>query len=113
NNKGAIVLLKKLCPDCEEPFSRFQGMKRHIFTKHGKDLTSRSKKDHGRSTDGIPVHVYNRSNMKKYTQKGTTISIKFACPSCRDTFNTVSELAHHVDNNHVKRAPLLENLSPK
>ncbi|KAG0940447.1 hypothetical protein G6F57_008442 [Rhizopus arrhizus] len=113
NNKGAIVLLKKLCPDYEEPFSRFQDMKRHIFTKHSKDLTSRSKKDHGNSTDGIPVHVYNTSNVRKYTQEGIAINIKFSCPGCRDIFNTVSELAHHVDNNHVKSAPSLENLSPK
>ncbi|KAG1305208.1 hypothetical protein G6F64_008561 [Rhizopus arrhizus] len=112
-NKGAIVLLKKLCPDYEEPFSRFQDMKRHIFTKHSKDLTSRSKKDHGNSTDGIPVHVYSTSNVKKYTQEGIAINIKFSCPGCRDIFNTVSELAHHVDNNHVKSAPSLENLSPK
>jgi hypothetical protein len=30
-----------------------------------------------------------------------------------DIFNTVSGLVHHVDNNHVKRAPSLENLSPE
>ncbi|KAI9484770.1 hypothetical protein BDB00DRAFT_878486 [Zychaea mexicana] len=74
NNKGAIVLLKKLCLDCEEPFSRFQDMKRHIFTKHGKDLTTRSKKDHGKSTDGTPVHVYNTSNNSRIT---STITIQF------------------------------------
>jgi hypothetical protein len=51
--------------------------------------------------------------VKKYTQEGTAINIKFACSGCRDIFNTVSEFAHHVDNNHVKRAPSLENLSPK
>ncbi|KAL0090249.1 hypothetical protein J3Q64DRAFT_1813590 [Phycomyces blakesleeanus] len=90
-------LLKKLCPDSEEPFSRFQDMKRHIFTKHGKDITS--------------LHVYNTSNVKKYTKEGTEIIIKFSCPGCRDVFSIVSELAHHVDNNHVKRAPTLENLT--
>ncbi|KAI9311817.1 hypothetical protein BX666DRAFT_2021173 [Dichotomocladium elegans] len=113
NNKSDIILLKKLCLDCEEPFNRFQDMKRHIFTKHCKDLSSCSKKDHGKSTDGIPVHVYNKSNVKKYTQEGITIITKFACPSCRDIFNTVSELAHHVDNNHVKRTPSLEKLPPE
>ncbi|KAI9025356.1 hypothetical protein CLU79DRAFT_745221 [Phycomyces nitens] len=97
----------------EEPFSRFQDMKRHIFTQHDKDLTSRSKKDHGKSTDGIPMHVYNTSNMKKYTQEGTHIITKFACPCCCDIFNIVSKLARHVDNKHVTRAPSLENLSPK
>ncbi|KAG1127479.1 hypothetical protein G6F42_006854 [Rhizopus arrhizus] len=51
--------------------------------------------------------------MRKYTQEGIAINIKFSCPGCRDIFNTVSELAHHVDNNHVKSAPSLENLSPK
>ncbi|KAI8059022.1 uncharacterized protein B0P05DRAFT_574927 [Gilbertella persicaria] len=66
-----------------------------------------------KSTNEIPVHVYNTSNVKKYTQEGTAIIVKFACPDCREIFNTVSELAHHVDNNHVKRAPSLENLSPE
>ncbi|KAI7854093.1 hypothetical protein BDC45DRAFT_535961 [Circinella umbellata] len=88
-------------------------MNRHIFTEHNKDITSRSKKDHGKSRDGIPAHVYNTSNVKKYTQEGTTINIKFACLGCCNILNTTSELAHHVDNNHVKRALSLENLSPK
>ncbi|OAD80735.1 hypothetical protein PHYBLDRAFT_156966 [Phycomyces blakesleeanus NRRL 1555(-)] len=37
-------------------------MKKHTFNKHDKDLTSHSKKDHGKSTDRIPVRVYNTSN---------------------------------------------------
>lgn len=113
NNKGVTVLLKKLCPDCEKPLSSFQNVRGHMLTHHGKVVTPRSKGDHGKSIDGIPGHVYNTSNVNKYTQKGTAIFIKFACPGCRDMFNTVSELAHHVDNSHVERAPSLENLSPE
>ncbi|KAL0091825.1 hypothetical protein J3Q64DRAFT_1813304 [Phycomyces blakesleeanus] len=87
-------------------------MKKHTFNKHDKDLTSHSKKDHGKSTDRIPVRVYNTSNVKKYTQD-TDIIIKFAFPGCRNIFNTASELENHVNNNLVKITLSLENLSPE
>lgn len=107
---GAVILLKKMCPYCEEPFNRFQNMKRHIFNIHGKDITvSRSKKDHGKSAHGIPTHVYNTNNVKK-CKENITIIIKVSCPGCRDTFDTVSGLAHHVDDIHIKISPSLENL---
>ncbi|RCH87849.1 hypothetical protein CU097_008360 [Rhizopus azygosporus] len=85
-------------------------MKRHIFNIHGKDITvSRSKKDHGKSAHGIPTHVYNTNNVKK-CKENITIIIKVSCPGCRDTFDTVSGLAHHVDDIHIKISPSLENL---
>ncbi|KAI8394042.1 uncharacterized protein BYT42DRAFT_609798 [Radiomyces spectabilis] len=111
-NMGTVILFKKVCPDCEEQFNRFQDMKRHIFSKHGKDLTPRTNKDHGKSVDGFPVHVYNESNVKKYTKQRTTVIIKFACPSCNGLFNEASELSHHVNNNHIKIPPSLEDVPP-
>ncbi|KAI8394038.1 uncharacterized protein BYT42DRAFT_487579 [Radiomyces spectabilis] len=109
---GTVILFKKVCPDCEKQFNRFQNMKRHIFSKHGKDLTPRTNKDHGKSVDGFPVHVYNESNVKKYTKQRTTVIIKFACPSCNGLFNEASELSHHVNNNHIKIPPSLEDVPP-
>ncbi|CEG65679.1 hypothetical protein RMATCC62417_02413 [Rhizopus microsporus] len=88
-------------------------MKRHIFNIHGKDITiSRSKKVHGKSAHGIPTLVYNTNNVKK-CKENTTIIIKFSCPGCRDTFDTVSGFVHHVDNSHIKILPSLKNLLPK
>ncbi|CAO3597009.1 unnamed protein product [Absidia cylindrospora] len=110
--KRSIILTRKLCPYCEDPYKRFQDMKRHMLTKHRKYFTSRSVNDHGKSADGIPVHVYNTSNVKKYTGENSRIIIKFACPGCRDMFDTVSQLAQHFDGNHINSGPSIENLSP-
>lgn len=102
-----------MCPYCEEPFNWFQNMKWHIFNNHGKDITiSRSEKDNGKSAHGVPTHVYNTSNVKKYKENTTTI-IKLPYPGCRDMFVTVSRLAHHVDDSRIKISSSLESFSPK
>lgn len=97
-----VVLLRKLCPFCDESaasavsdyFSSHYNLRRHIKRRHGHDLPSRKRSDQLKK--GLD---YNQKNAEKYPNA----VVAFACPCCNATLSEREALKKHIEEIHIIR----------
>lgn len=85
-------ILKKECIFCNNTFTTYQKLRKHIDYIHGYILEARNKSQQNRNA--VP---FTKKNIKQYPDA----TICYGCPSCSKFYEEKNDLQEHALQEHV------------